>query len=381
MSTYSERTVKRALNEAGIEVNGAAAHDIRVNDPHFYQRLVADGSLGLGEAYMDGWWDCEALEEFLYRLLLWRNTRPPSVHIASARLWFDVKRWLFNLQTPLRSKEVIDIHYDLPSYVFQAMLGETMAYSCAYWSEANSLDQAQRTKLDLICRKLELKPTDRLLDLGCGFGSFSKFAAENYGCAVVAVTLSRNQAEFARQFCAGLPVEIHVCDYRDIERYAGGKKFDKIASIAMFEAIGRKNFRTYMEIAHRLLPGRGIWLLHTIGDNICSSDPWLEKYIFPNGELPTVGQIARSIKHLFDFEDLHNFGMDYRRTLAEWEVNFRQRWDELRERNRSLFTDRFFRLWIYYLTCCQAAFRARNMHLWQLVMSKGYFSVGYRSVR
>ncbi len=381
MTTRSEKLVTRILDEAGIEVNGGDASDIRIRDERLYRRVLAAGSLGLGESYMDEWWDCEDLEEFLYRLLMWRHSRLNSPLLRGARIWFDTRRWLLNLQTVRRARHVVDAHYDLPPHLFENMLGESMAYSCAYWRDANSLDQAQRNKLDLICRKLELTPADRVLDLGCGFGSFARFAAENYGCSVVAVTLSPNQAAYAREFCKGLPVEIHVCDYRDVERYSAGQKFDKVASIAMFEAIGRKNFRSYMKLVHDLLPERGLWLLHTIGDNICSSDPWMERYIFPNGELPTINQISKSLFNLFDLEDFHNFGLDYRRTLHEWEVNFREKWDQIRAENQSLFDSRFFRMWIYYLNCCKASFRSRNMHLWQLVMTKGYFSLGYQSVR
>ena len=377
----AEKTVRKYLDAAGIEVNGTAPGDIQIKNTRFYNRLISGGSLGLGESYMDGWWDAEDLEEFLFKLIMWRNTNYNSPKLLLTRLWFDIKRILLNLQTPLRSTDVIDTHYDISPELFQDMLGESMAYSCAYWKDANSLDQAQKNKLDLICRKLELKESDRVLDLGCGFGSFSKFATENYGCSAVAVTLSANQAGFAREFCKGLPVEVHVTDYRNTSAYDGGKKFDKVASIAMFEAIGRKNFRSYMELVNRVLPEKGIWLLHTIGDDICSSDPWLEKYIFPNGELPTTEQVSTSIKGLFDLEDFHNFGLDYCRTLAEWEVNFRGRWEQIRKRNAKMFDTRFFRMWIYYLNACQAAFRSRNMLLWHFVMSKGYVSTGYESVR
>ena len=377
----AESTVRKYFNAAGIEVNGSQPGDIQVKNPEFYQRVMSGGSLGLGESYMDEWWDVENLEEFLYKLIVWRNENYNSPALRWTRLWFDIKRVLFNLQTPLRSKEVIDTHYDLSPELFQDMLGETMAYSCAYWKGANSLDQAQRNKFDLICRKLELKESDRVLDLGCGFGSFSRYAAENYGCTMVAVTLSANQAAYARGFCKDLPVEVHVTDYRNTSQYTDGKPFDKVASIAMFEAIGRKNFRGYMELVDRVLPQKGLWLLHTIGDEICSSDPWLEKYIFPNGELPTTEQISIAIKNLFDLEDFHNFGLDYRRTLAEWEANFRGNWEIIKARNAKIFDTRFFRMWIYYLNACQAAFRSRNMLLWHFVMSKGYLSMGYESVR
>lgn len=378
----AESTLRRIFDEANIEINGSKDHDIQIQDKSVFKTIITDGTLGLGETYMDEKWEVKNLEEFLYRLLCWRRKRFNTPLVRWARMWFDLKRLFFNLQTPLRSKHVIDVHYDLPATLYQDMLGETMAYSCAYWKNANSLDQAQCNKLDLICRKLELSSKDRVLDLGCGFGSFSKFAAEHYGCSVVAVTLSTNQALFARDFCKDLPVEIHVTDYRNTNEYnKTGKPFDKVASIAMFEAIGRKNFRSHMELIDRVTPESGIWFLHTIGDNVCSSDPWLEKYIFPNGELPTVGQISEAILGLFDLEDFHNFGQDYRRTLKAWEANFCSKWDEIRARNPTMFSDRFFRMWIYYLSCCQAAFRARNMLLWQLVMSKNYLGKGYQSVR
>lgn len=381
MISLGEGLVTRSLAAAGIEVNGRCAWDIQIENPNLYSRLIRGGSLGLGESYMDEWWECADLEEFLYRLIRHRNSQSKTSILVCVPLLLDLRRWLFNLQTQVRARDVVDTHYDLPAHLFEDMLGQTMAYSCAYWQEAHSLDQGQRNKLDLICRKLELKPSDRVLDLGCGFGSFSKFAAENYGCSVVAVTLSGSQAEFAREFCRGLPVEVHQCDYREVDQYAKGKTFDKIASIAMFEAVGRRHFRSYMQIIHRLLSDKGLWLLHTIGNDRWSSDPWLEKHIFPNGELPTIGQISASILDLFSLEDLHNFGLDYRRTLAAWETNFRDNWDAIRGRDEAFFNARFFRKWIYYLNCCKAAFRARNMQLWQIVMSKGYDSISYQSVR
>ena len=224
-----------------------------------------------------------------------------------------------------------------------------MAYSCAYWKDANSLDQAQRNKLDLICRKLELEPTDRVLDLGCGFGSFSRYAAENFGCSIVAVTLSNNQAGYAREFCRDLPVEIHVTDYRNVDQYSGGKTFDKVASIAMFEAIGRKNFRSHMEIIDRMLPESGIWLLHTIGDNICSSDPWLEKVHFSQRRAAHRRTDLEIRIGAVRYGGLPQFRLGLSTYPGRVEVNFRKRWDVIRDRNVKLFTQRFFRMWIYYL--------------------------------
>lgn len=375
----------RILAEADVELDGNRPWDLQLHDRRAIARIATGGSLAFGETYMDGLWDSDDLSELIYRLLVWRAPRRHQQRKKWPRLLNDLKRRGLNLQHRGRARAVIDEHYDLPVPLFTAMLGETMAYSCAYWRgldpAPDPLDAAQRAKLDLICRKLELQASDLVLDLGCGFGSFSRFAAERYGCTVVAVNLSGSHVAFAREFCAGLPVEIHCCDYRDIERYARGRSFDKIASIAMFEAVGSKNFRAYMEIVDRLLRDKGLWLLHTLGDVQCSSNPWLDKYIFPNGELPTVAQLSEAIRGLFHLEDFHNFGLDYCTTLAAWESRFRARWDDIRASDPARFDQRFFRMWVFYLASCRAALRARTMYLWQLVMSKGYTEATYRSVR
>lgn len=381
MAGLAERLCRRLLAEAGVAVGGPRPWDIRVHDARIYGRVLRGGSLALGEAYMDGSWDCDDLEGLVERLVRWRHQRPLWPFLEWPRRLDDLHRRLAELQGRRRARQVVHAHYDLPSVLFEAMLGKAMAYSCAYWPQAETLDEAQQAKLDLICRKLDIRESDRVLDLGCGFGSFARFAAEHYGCSVVGVNLSSVQVAYARQFCAGLPVEIHHCDYRDVGAYVSGKTFDKIVSIAMFEAVGHRNHRRYMELVHAHLKDGGLWLLHTLGDRYCSSDPWMNRYIFPNGELPTLGQLGEAMLGLFQLEDLHNFGLDYCRTLEEWERNFRSGWPEIRRADPGRFDERFFRMWIYYLTSCRGSLRARNMHLWHLVMSKDYSPVVYRSVR
>jgi cyclopropane-fatty-acyl-phospholipid synthase len=381
----AEAFFARVLKEAGIELDGSNPWDLRRHDKRLAARLATGGVLAFGESYMDGWWDSDDLGELCYRLLVARMKKSGGPR-EWPRLLNDLRRRFFNLQRRgSQARQVVEEHYDLPADLFEAMLGETMAYSCAYWPnldpQPENLDAAQRAKLDLVCRKLELQPGELVLDLGCGFGSFSRFAAENYGCRMVAVNLSGGQLAFARKFCAGLPVEFFQCDYRDTEAYAQGRIFDKVASIAMFEAIGHKNFRGYMEIADRLLRDQGLFLLHTLGDEECSSNPWMDEYIFPNGELPTVGQLAEAIRGLFHLEDFHNFGQDYGTTLAAWEHRFRERWQKIAARDPGRFDNRFFRMWIFYLASCRAALRSRHMYLWQLVMSKGWRPETYRSVR
>jgi cyclopropane-fatty-acyl-phospholipid synthase len=370
------------LAHAGVTINGGRPWDIRVHDDRVYRRLLLSGSLALGESYMDGAWDCADLGELIFRLLHHRNSagrRPwvPELNRRTAALG----RALLNLQTRARARDVVAAHYDLDPRLFEAMLGETMAYSCAYWAHATTLDGAQRDKLDLVCRKLRLKRGDRVLDLGCGFGAFARFACEQYGCSVVGVNLSAIQAQYARRFCRNLPVEIHTCDYRDVDVYYRGRPFDSVVSIGMFEAVGRRNFRQYMAVVHRVLKDDALWLLHTIGDEECSSDPWVTRYVFPNGELPALDQLVRAVRGLFHLDDLHSFGSDYVQTLTAWTEGFHARWATIQELDSAVFTDRFYRMWTYYLACSAGSFRARNVYLWQIVMSKGCLAGGYRSVR
>jgi cyclopropane-fatty-acyl-phospholipid synthase len=373
--------LRRSFEAAGIEPGGGRDWDPLVHDRRVYSRVATRGSLGLGESYMDGQWDCADLGEFFRRLILWRNRHAADWSLRLPSLVLDATFALRNLQTRGRARQVIDAHYDLPAGLYERMLGPSMSYSCAYWKDTSTLDEAQHAKLDLICRKLELRRGQRLLDLGCGFGSVSRHAAMHYGCEVVAVTLSGEQARYARSHCAGLPVEIHVCDYRDLDAYSGGRRFDRIANIAMFEAIGRRNARSFMEIVHRLLEPRGLWLLHTIGAETEGADPWLHRYIFPNGELLRLERIHAAMLGLFHAEDLHGFGLDYAPTLAAWRVNFLAHWDTIRALDPQRFTERFRRMWVYYLECCRGAFLARNMHLWQLVMSGTGRDSAYHAVR
>lgn len=236
-------------------------------------------------------------------------------------------------------------------------------YSCAYFHDTEDLAEAQCCKLDLICRKLNLKPQDHLLDIGCGWGGLAKYAAEHYGCSVTAITISGEQARYAAEYCKGLPVDIRECDYRDIF-----ESFNKIVSVGMFEHVGRKNFRTFMQVVDRCLNEDGIFLLHTIGGNESqiNCEPWINKYIFPNGMLPSIAQIGKAAENIFVMEDWHNLGPHYDKTLMAWHENFQNNWGRLEGK----YDECFKRMWEYYLLSCAGAFRARKIQLWQLVFTK-----------
>jgi cyclopropane-fatty-acyl-phospholipid synthase len=368
---FAERRAREWLDVAGITPNGNQPWDLQVHDRRLYARVMRQGSLGLGEAYMDGWWDCPELDSFFTKILRARL----DDHAHNVRHSLHILHGLFsNMQTKARAWIVGQRHYDLGNRLYECMLDSRMTYTCGYWRNAQTLDQAQEHKLDLVCRKLNLQSGQRVLDIGCGWGSFAKFAAQRYGVQVVGLTISREQAELARQSCAGLPVEIRLQDYREIS-----EPFDHIVSLGMFEHVGWKNYRTYLQVVHRCLRDSGLFLLHTIGSNrtVYGTDPWIDKYIFPNGSLPSTAQIGRASEGLFVTEDWHNFGADYDKTLMAWHANFDAAWPQLSEQ----FDERFYRMWCYYLLACAGTFRARKTQLWQIVLSKHGVPGGYESIR
>lgn len=372
-----EKIVKQ-LALADIQINGSRPWDMQIHDGRVLQRMVAEPSLGAGESYMEGAWDCASLDEFFFRLL--RQLDLKKIYHPKTLLAFQIKNFFTNQQSKLRSRKVAEQHYNLDNELYVAMLGPSMAYTCGYWRQTQSLDEAQYAKYDLICRKLGLQPGEQVLELGCGFGGLAKFAAEKYGVSMTSVNISAEQMRYARNLCRNLPVTLVECDYRDRELYNPKKiKFDKIVSVGLCEHIGYHNYRNFLRIARENLKDDGLFLLHTIGKNISHSftDPWIQKYIFPQGMLPTVKLLSTAGEKYFVTEDLHNFGADYDKTLMAWHANFEQAWPSLTAR----YNEKFRRMWRYYLLSCAGGFRARSMQLFQLMLSpKGEIN-GYHSYR
>ncbi len=364
--------IRNLLEGADIRIGGNKPWDIQVHNPNLYNRLLAGGSLAAGESYMDGWWDCEALDQFFYKIfsaqLEYKIKRQKNV------MWASLIAKLTNPQKKSNAFEIGERHYDRGNNLYKHMLDKRMVYSCGYWDKAENLDRAQEAKLDLICRKAGLEPGQKVLDIGCGWGSFIKYAAEKYDVKATGVTVSEEQVKLGRKMCKGLPVDIRLQDYRDVD-----EEFDHIISVGMIEHVGYKNYRTFMEVVCRCLKPCGRLLLQTIGSNIShkSNEPWVSKYIFPNSLLPSAKQITTAAEGLLTLRDWHSFGTHYDKTLMAWHRNFIANWEHIKDD----YDKRFYRMWCYYLLSFAGSFRANKFQLWQIVFTHLGAEGEYRCIR
>jgi cyclopropane-fatty-acyl-phospholipid synthase len=350
----------RLLGQAGIVVGGDQPHDMIVHDDRLWDRVVRQRALGLGEAYQDGWWDAERVDELLVKVLaadLASHVRP-TAELAG----IVAKSLLFNRQTQRRARDNAHQHYDIGNDLFKRMLDPRMVYSCGYWRDATDLAEAQTAKLDLICRKLHLEPGMQVLDIGCGWGGFAQYAASTYKVHVTGISPAGEQVKLARERCRDLDVDIRQSDYRDMTG-----RFDRIVSVGMMEHVGPRNLRTFFDKCRELLDVEGMMLHHSIGssESLSHTNPWFDKHIFPGGVLPSVAQIGKASELHWVVEDLHNFGTDYDRTLMAWYDNIEASWADLPR-----YDERFRRTWRYYLLSSAAAFRVRDIFLWQMVFRR-----------
>ena len=357
----AEAVVRELFGGAGIGFEGKQPGDIVVKNPAFYERLLADASLGLGESYMDEWWDANRLDVFFEKVL--RAGLKKKIKGSWRLKLITAQAMLLNRQSRTRAYEVAEKHYDIGNDLYKVMLDKRLVYTCAYWKNAKTLDEAQEAKLDLVCRKVGLQPGMTVLDLGCGWGGLAIYAAEKYGAKVTAVTVAKEQVKLAREMAGNLPCEFRLQDYRDV--YG---QFDRVWSIGMLEHIGPKNHRTLMEVVHRNLKPEGVALLHTIGNNqsLIHGVPWIEKYIFPNAVAPSIAQLGKAMEGLFVMEDWHNFGEDYAKTLIAWWENFKAGYHTL---DQQKYDRRFYRMWEFYLMAATGASIARDGQLWHLVLT------------
>ncbi|MBI2045083.1 cyclopropane fatty acyl phospholipid synthase [Candidatus Pacearchaeota archaeon] len=363
--------VQQFFSYADIKINGNRPWDIQVHDERFYDKMLADAQLGFGESYMNNWWDCAQLDECIFKI--YRAQLEKKVRGKWRYLFPFLISKITNMQDKMKSKRDVGSHYNIGNDLYQSMLDKRMVYTCGYWKNAKNLNEAQEAKLDLVCKKIGLKSGMTVLDIGCGWGSFAKFAAEKYKVKVVGITISNEQIRLARKLCKGLPIEIRFQDYRDVN-----EKFDRIVSLGMFEHVGPKNHRKFMEVAHRCLKDDGVFLLHTLGSNVSNtrSSPWSNKYIFPGAVTPSIKQIGKSMEGLFVMEDWHNFGQDYAKTTMAWWSNFDKNYKNLKQK----YNERFYKMWKFYLQGGSGIMRAREGQLWQIVLTKEGIVGGYNPI-
>jgi len=368
-----EKAVSEIFSKADININGIRDWDLIVKDERFFKTVFRGMSMALGESYMDGFWDTKRLDLFFEKL--YRSDMEFS-RLSWTTRYYYIKANIFNMQKIARAFEIGERHYDIGNDLYKAMLGPRMIYSSLYYEKENyTVEQAENAKLEIICKKLGLKEGMRILDIGCGWGALGKYAAEKYGVETVGITVSKEQAELARKICEGLPVKILLQDYRRIQE----NNFDHVVSIGMIGHVGHKNYRKLMETAYHCLKDNGLFLIHTMGANRSSTaaEPWIDRYIFPHGMAPSIKQIGRSIEDLFVMEDWHNFSVDYYRTAMDWFENFNNNWYELKPK----YSERFYRMWKYYLQGMGAAFLARTLQTWDIVLSKQKGRGKYCSIR
>ena len=359
-----KQTAEQIFQNAGITIGGNKPFDIQVHNQDIWDRIAAGGSIALGESYMDNSWDVENLAEFVFKIQT-SNTDWDDI-ISKGLLLHWLRAKLMNLQIGKRAYDVGQAHYDIGNDLYQSMLDTRMIYTAAYWKDAHNLDEAQAAKLDLICKKLNLQPGQKILDIGCGWGGFMKFAAEQYGVQCVGLSISKEQIAYGKEICKGLPISFILEDY---QKYTPQEPFDHIVSIEMFEALGHKNYRTFMKKVSHWLRDDGKFLLQTITttNNSPLADPWLDKYIFPNGMLPNKKLVEKSARGLLDIHQWHSLGPDYDQTLMAWWHNFDASHHLL---DQEKYTETFYRMWKYYLHICAGGFRSGYLDVWQILLTK-----------
>jgi len=365
---------RRHFGDSGAELSATLV----VHNERFYQRALTGGDVGLGESYMDGDWSSPDLVSVV-RLAVRNLDRLEQKNgfLSAVSGFAERVRHRLKANTIAGSRRNIGAHYDLSNEFFGLFLDRSMMYSCAWYEAADdSLETAQTRKLDRICRKLELQPEDRVLEIGTGWGAFALHAVRNYGCHVTTTTISRQQHDHARSSFdredSGHRIELLFEDYRNLRG-----QYDKIVSIEMFEAVGFEYYDEYFGACDRLLGPDGAMLLQTITMNdrkfpaYRRQIDWIQRYIFPGSELASLSGILASLARATRLSPFHvdDLGRHYVRTLAAWRERFHKRIDAVRGLG---FDKRFTRMWDYYLAYCEGAFEERHISDVQLMLTKSY---------
>jgi cyclopropane-fatty-acyl-phospholipid synthase len=351
---------------------------LTVHDERFFLRALTSSDIGIGESFMDGDWTTPDLVPLARLMLRNRRVLDGQSRIIGAlhRLGGGIARRLRD-NSLAGSRRHVHRHYDLGNEFFRLFLdAELLMYSCGYFeSAADSLEKAQAQKVDRICRTLRLSPADHVLEIGSGWGGFAVWASTRYGCRVTTTTISDEQYRYVREWRsrlgeAGSRIDVLRADYRELTG-----QFDKVVSIEMFEAVGLNHYDDFFTAVDRLLAPDGLMFLQTITvddqwfPNYHGTPDWIEKYIFPGGELASVGEMIQSLARTTSLSMYHaeNCGTHYARTLRAWRVRFHQNLARVRALG---FDDRFIRMWDLYLASCEATFLERHTGLFQLLLLK-----------
>ena len=334
-----EEIITKKLKEVDVVIGGSRDWDIQVKNKKFFRKVFLNANMGLGESYVNKYFECRRLDQLIYRLRHYF----PKKSIILKNIYDIIQDKFINFQSIKRATKVAKTHYDLEVKIFQKFLDKRMIYTCGYWNNAKNLDEAQEKKLDLIAKKLEFKPNMKVLDVGCGWGGSAAYFAKKYRVQVVGITNSKEQYNYAQAHNSSELTQFIYCDYREHK-----EKYDAIYSIGMFENVGSKNYLTFFKCIKNNLKQNASFLLHTIGMDMTVNTrfSWAVKYIFPNGELPSQKQITDNIEHNFIIDDWHNFGCDYDKTLMQWYKNFVRTYPSFKS---DYYDERFFRTWSFYL--------------------------------
>jgi cyclopropane-fatty-acyl-phospholipid synthase len=363
-----KETVETFLNECEIQIDGANQGDIIVKDDRFYSMCINYGELGFGESYMYGYWDSKNLYETLYNGI--KNCHKVSyMNLNSIAFNRYFNNMFYNNQTIDKASADVQAHYNKGNDLYERMLDKTnMQYTCGFFQDTNDLETAQIQKLNIIAQKLNLKPGEKLLDIGCGWGNLINFMTTNYGVKGIGITISSEQLKFCKEkYKDNKNAEFLLIDYRNIP---DDMKFDKIVSVGMFEHVGKKNFEEYFDIVYKHLNDDGLALIHTMGQqskmiNATAHSEWIDKYIFPGGEIPDWEDLSKIISKRFFIHDWHNFGKYYARTFEAWYNNINKRWNEIPNYN-----EEFRRMWNFYLVSFIVNFDLCRLLLFQILISK-----------
>lgn len=370
IESFKTETTERSerFSTPNGDYNGEpVAATIEVKHPGFYSRLLQGGSIAAGEAYMDGWWDSPDLTALMKLMALNLRALDKLEEQGSwlTKLLYKFSHWS-NRNSEENSRKNIHAHYDLGNNLYEAFLDTNMLYSSALYNNADdSLEQAQINKMDRLCKQLELKPTDHVVEIGTGWGAMAIYMAEQYGCQVTTTTISEEQHAYAEQKIKERGLEDKITLLKEDYRNLTGT-YDKLVSIEMIEAVGKQFLPSYIKVCESLLKSGGLMAIQAITiadqryDYYSNNVDFIQKYIFPGGFLPSVTSLTQATTKYSDLvtRDLFDIGLDYAKTLNEWHLRFNRAESEVRSFG---YDDRFVRMWRYYLSYCEGGFLARTI--------------------